>query len=113
MHGVREHSFSAARCRRTRIPARGWIYLGGRFKRAQRCYLVPIQLAGYILVLHAVADRATVRTRSRVAASEPLLYQRLHLFVGELVPKLYRRVARYGGQDCVHQESYQLVGTCR
>src|SRR5918995_3304687 len=63
------------------------------------CYLVPVQLAGYVLVLHAVADRASVRTRSWVAASEPLLYQRLHLFVRELVAQLYRRVARYGGED--------------
>src|SRR5215210_8189120 len=61
--------------------------------------LVPVQLADYVLVLHAVADRATVRTRGRVAAAQPLLYQRLHLFVGELVPQLYRRVARYGGED--------------
>src|ERR687898_584152 len=67
--------------------------------RELRCPLVPVQLVGYVLVLHAVADRASVRTRSRVAASEPLLYQRLHLFVGELVPQLYRRVARYGGED--------------
>ena len=55
-------------------------------------YLVPIQLAGYVLVLDAVADRASVRTRSRIAASEPLLYQRLHLLLRELVPTLYRRV---------------------
>jgi hypothetical protein len=61
--------------------------------------LVPVQLAGYVLVLYAVADRASVRTRSRVAAAQPLLYQRFHLFVGELVPQLYRRVARYGGED--------------
>jgi hypothetical protein len=48
--------------------------------------LVPVQLAGYVLMLDAVADRASVRTRSRVAAAQPLLYQRLHLFVRELVP---------------------------
>jgi hypothetical protein len=47
--------------------------------------LVPVQLTGYLLVLYAVADRVTVRTRSRVAAAQPLLYQRLHLFVSELV----------------------------
>src|ERR671912_1926323 len=62
-------------------------------------YLVPIQLAGYVLVLDPVADRASVRTRCRVAASEPLLYQRLHLLIREFAPKLYRRVACYGGQD--------------
>src|ERR671921_2966123 len=62
-------------------------------------YLVPVQLAGYVLVLQPVADRASVRTRCRIAASEPLLYQRLHLFMSELVPKLYRRVTRYCGQD--------------
>src|ERR687890_626080 len=67
--------------------------------RELRCPLVPVQLAGYVLVLQSVADRATVWARSRVAASEPLLYQRLHLLIRELVPKLYRRVARYGGQD--------------
>src|ERR687890_2153035 len=66
--------------------------------RELRCPLVPVQLAGYVLVLQPVADRATVWARSRVAASEPLLYQRLHLLIRELVPKLYRRVARYGGQ---------------
>src|SRR5215207_5392598 len=71
----------------------------GKSKRGQRCYLVPIQIAVYILVLYAVADRPSVRTRSRIAASEPLLYQRLHLFVRELIAQLYRRVARYGGQD--------------
>ena len=48
--------------------------------------LVPIQLAGYILVLYAVVDRASVRTRSRVAAAQPLLYQCLYLFLRELVP---------------------------
>src|SRR5919107_1447785 len=67
--------------------------------RELRCPLVPVQLAGYVLVLQSVADRATVWARSRVAASEPLLYQRLHLLMSELVPKLYRRVTRYGGQD--------------
>ena len=60
---------------------------------------MPIQLAGYVLVLHAVADRAAVRTRSWVAAAQPLLYQRLHLFVRELIAQLYRRVARYGGEN--------------
>src|SRR5215207_5267348 len=39
-----------------------------------------------------------MRTRSRVAARKPLLYQCLHLLVGESVAKLYRRVARYGGE---------------
>src|SRR5918995_1368990 len=67
--------------------------------RELRCPLVPVQLAGYVLVLHAVTDRATVWTRSRVAAAQPLLYQRLHLLIRELVPHLCRRVARYGGQD--------------
>src|SRR5215213_90357 len=62
---------------------------------------MPIQLASYILVFEAVADRAAMRARSRVAASEPLLYQRLHLLVRELVPELYRRVARYGGEDAL------------
>src|SRR4028118_1582672 len=62
-------------------------------------YLVPIELAGYVLVLDAVADRAPVRARGRVTAAQPLLYQRLHLLVGELVAQLHRRVARYGGQD--------------
>src|SRR5215213_2405166 len=61
--------------------------------------LVPIQPAGYLLVLDAVADRAAVRTGGRVATRKPLLYQRLHLLVGELVAQLYRRVARYGGED--------------
>ena len=70
----------------------------GKVKRGQRCYLAPIQLTGYTLVLHTVADRAAVRTRSRVAAAQPLLYQRLHLFVRELVAQLYRRVARCGGK---------------
>src|SRR5215217_1277101 len=40
-----------------------------------------------------------MRTRSRVAARQPVPYQRLHLLVGEPVAKLYRRVARYGGED--------------
>src|SRR4028118_1625614 len=62
-------------------------------------YLVPIELAGYVLVLDAVADRAPGRARARIAAAQPLPYQRLHLLVGELVAQLHRRVARYGGQD--------------
>src|SRR5918998_2158389 len=40
-----------------------------------------------------------MRTRSRVAAGQPLLYQRLHLLMRELVAQLYCRVARYGGED--------------
>src|SRR5215211_6582146 len=40
-----------------------------------------------------------MRTRGRVAARQPLLYQCLHLLVGEFVAQLYRRVARYGGED--------------
>src|SRR5918997_5397692 len=67
--------------------------------REMRCPLVPVQLAGYLLMLDAVVDRASVRTRSRVAAAQPLLYQRLHLLIRELVPQLYRRVARYGRED--------------
>jgi hypothetical protein len=62
-------------------------------------YLVPIQLAGYVLVLQPVADRASMRARGRVTAGQPLLYQSLHLLVRELVAQLHRRVARYGGQD--------------
>src|SRR3712207_6070780 len=61
--------------------------------------LVPVQLAGYVLVVEPVADRTPMRARSWVAARQPLLYQRLHLLVRELVAQLYRRVARYGGQD--------------
>src|SRR3712207_3917918 len=62
-------------------------------------YLVSIQLAGNVLMLQSVADRASMRTRSRVAASEPLLYQCSHLLMRELVSKLYRRVTCYGGED--------------
>src|SRR5215210_1793740 len=61
--------------------------------------LVPVQLADYVLVLHAVADRATVRTRGGVAAAQPLLYQGLHLLIRELVTQLHRRVARYSGEN--------------
>src|ERR687894_37706 len=61
--------------------------------------LVSVQLAGYVLVVEPVADRTPMRTRSRVAAAQPLLYQTLYLLTRELVAQLYRRVARYGGQD--------------
>src|SRR5215212_11454621 len=60
-----------------------------------------------------VADRATMRTRSRVAAGQPILYQRLHLHLRELVAKLYRRVARYSGEDPLlpaHPRSRTLHG---
>src|SRR5215210_9131282 len=60
-----------------------------------------------------VADRATMRTSSRVAAGQPILYQRLHLHLRELVAKLYRRVARYGGEDPLlpaHPRSRTLHG---
>ena len=60
---------------------------------------MPIELAGYVPMLDAVADRASVRGRGRVTAGQPILYQALHLLVGELVAQLHRRVARYGGQD--------------
>src|SRR5215208_3538519 len=40
-----------------------------------------------------------MRTRSRVTAPQPVPYQRLHLLVREPVAQLYRRVARYGGED--------------
>ena len=58
--------------------------------------LVPVQLARYLIVLQPVADRATMRTSGRVAARQPVLYERLHLLIRELVAQLYRRVARYG-----------------
>src|SRR4028119_1077594 len=50
-------------------------------------------------MLQPVADRASVRACGRVTAAQPVLYQHLHLLVRELVTQLYRRVARYGGQD--------------
>src|SRR5688500_3868124 len=61
--------------------------------------LVPVQLAGYVLVLHAVADRATMRARGRVAAAQPLLHQSLHLLIRELVSQLYCRVALHCGEN--------------
>ena len=60
---------------------------------------MPVQLAGYVVVVEPVADRAALRARGRVAVGQPLLYQRLHLLVGELVAQFHRRVARYGGED--------------
>src|SRR5215208_2565913 len=49
-------------------------------------------------MVEPVADRATVRTRDRAAAVQPLLHQRFHFVVRELVAQLYRRVARNGGR---------------
>jgi hypothetical protein len=43
--------------------------------------LVPVQLARYLLVLDAVADRAAVRAGGRVATRKPVLYQRPHLWL--------------------------------
>jgi len=52
---------------------------------------VLVPLAGYVLVVDAVADRATMRARSRIAARQPVLYQRLHFLLRELVTLLYLR----------------------
>ncbi len=60
---------------------------------------MPVQLAGYVLVVEPVADRAAVRARGRVAAGQPILDQTLHILVGELVAQLHCRVTRYGGED--------------
>src|SRR5829696_5969747 len=62
---------------------------------------VPVEFSGYVFVVQTVADRATVGAGSRVAAGEPLLYQRLHLRMGQSVAQLYRRVARYGRQNAL------------
>src|SRR5215203_5413992 len=61
--------------------------------------LVPVQFARYLLVLDPVADRAAVGTGGRVATRKPVLDQRLHLWLGEPIAELHRRVARYGGED--------------
>src|SRR5215217_1801387 len=70
-----------------------------------------------------------MRTGGRVAARQPLLYQCLHLLVRELVAKLYRRVARYGGKhpllsahpwcrtlhdgDCIPKSSCHVTALCQ
>ena len=62
-----------------------------------RYQLVSVELAGYVLVVKPVADRTPMQARSRVAASLPVLYQRLHLLIGDLVAQLYRRVKERSG----------------
>jgi hypothetical protein len=52
---------------------------------------VPVPFAGYVLVVDAVADRATMRARSRKAARQPVLYQRLYFLLREPVTLLYLR----------------------
>jgi hypothetical protein len=67
--------------------------------------LVPVQLAGYVLVVEPVEDRTSLWTGRRVAAAQQSFISSLHLPVGELVAQLYGRVARYGGEDTNRVES--------
>src|SRR5829696_4458102 len=100
-------SFGRASCsrsapraaRRRRWPGRK-TPLPGTGTRSLRL-LVPVELAGDLVQADAEADGAAVWAGGGEAACEPILYEGLHLGLGEPIAHLDGRVTGYGGEDAI------------
>ncbi len=64
-------------------------------------HLVPVELAGDLVYVDAVADGTAVRAGGGEPAGEPAPYELLHLGMRELVAQFHGRVAGDGGEDVV------------